>query len=160
PGGRAAPAMSAACSSRCSCRLLQRLFREGVLLEGRGAMLAMLHAGGNIGKRLEAIPEHLPARLLEATVALGEVERVHRVAAARAPEQARRALAHHLPHGAAEALALGLVEHRELVQVDARLLAGEDDRGAVVLAHVGAMQPGALEVVRRQPATERGLDQA
>src|SRR5690606_38250442 len=148
--GRAGPAGSAACSSRRSWQVLQR-----ALLEGSGAVFAMLHAGGDVGKRLEAVPEHLPARLLEAAVALGEVERVHRVAATRAPEQARGPLAHHLPHGAPQALALGFVQDRELVEVDARVLPGEDDRGPVMLAHVGTVQPGALEVVGGQPAPER-----
>jgi hypothetical protein len=97
--------------------------------------------------------------LLQAAVALREIEGVDRIAAARAPEQARVLVAHHLPDRAAEALALRFVQHGELVQVHARILAGEDDRDAVVLADVGAVQARAIEVIRQQLAAEGRFDE-
>src|SRR3546814_8395261 len=78
----------------------------------------------------------------------------------RAPEQARRFLAHHLPHRAAETLALGVIQHRELVQVRHAVHVGEDHRRAVVLADVGTQQRRALEVVAGQATAERRLDRS
>src|SRR5690606_36361957 len=79
---------------------------------------AVRHAAFDLGEAVEAVPEHLPLLLLEAAVGLGVVEDVDLVVVARAPEQPWRLLAHHVPDRAPQALALGVVEDRELVQVD------------------------------------------
>src|SRR5688500_7021170 len=91
------------------------------VLQGCRPRTAMLDAMGDLVETFEAIPEHFPFLLLDAAVAFGVVERIDRIAAARAPEQARILVAHHLPHGATEAFALRVVEHRELVQVGVAL---------------------------------------
>ena len=108
---------------------------------------------------LDAVPEHLPLLLLDAAVGFGVVENVDLVVVARAPVQLRGFLAHHLPYRPPQAFALGLVEHGELVQVHALGRIDQDHRGAVVLAHVGTQQRGALEVVRHQGTAETGFDQ-
>ena len=76
-----------------------------------------------------------------------------------APEQPRRLVAHHLPDRAAEALALRIVKHRELVQIGVAVLIGQHYRRAVIFADIRTHQLGALEVVGREAATERRLDQ-
>src|SRR3546814_3929943 len=86
------------------------------------------------------VPERPPPLLPDTAVGFGVVEDVDRVVVPRAPEQARRFLAHHLPHRAAETLALGVIQHRELVQVRHAVHVGEDHRRAVVLADVGTQQ--------------------
>src|SRR3546814_2475946 len=118
PGVHAGPAGPAAGSSRGSCRFLQ----------GRGPGGAMREAAFDVGQVVEPVPEHFPARLFDAAVAFGEIERVGRIAAARAPEQAGRLRAHHLPDSAHEDFALRIVEDGALVQVDAFVLAGENTR--------------------------------
>ena len=118
----------------------------------RDAALDLLEA-------VESVPEHLPLLLLDAAVGLGVIEDVDLVVVARTPEQLRRLLAHHVPHRAAEALALRVVEHGELVQIHRALALGEDHRGAVVLAHVGPQQRRAFEVVGREFAAEARFDQ-
>ena len=92
----------------------------------------MRDAAFDVGEVAQAIPEHLPRRLLDAAVALGIVEPVDRVLPARPPEQPRIVRAHGLPRGAAEALALRVFGDRELVQVGQALLALRGYRSASV----------------------------
>src|SRR5690606_10039613 len=142
-------------ASRQACRDAASISAD----QGGLAGGAVGHAALDMVEAGDAVPEHFPLLLLDAAVGLGVVEDVDLVVVARAPEQLRRLLAHHVPDRAAEAFALGVVQHRELVQVHAFGGAHQDHRGTVVLAHVGAQQVGALEVVRHQLATEAGLDQ-
>src|SRR5690606_5140148 len=142
-------------ASRQACRNAASMSAD----QGGPAGGAVGHAALYVVEAVDAVPEHLPLLLLDAAVGLGVVEDVDLVVVARAPEQLRRLLAHHVPHRPAQALALGVVQHRELVQVHALGGAHQDHRGAVVLADVGAQQVGALEVVRHQLAAEAGFDQ-
>src|SRR5688572_33307190 len=96
------------------------------VLQGRGPRTAMFDAMGDLVEAFQAIPEHLPLLLLDASVAFGVIERIDRIAAARAPEQARVFVAHDLPHRATEAFALRFVEHGELVEIgETRLIRQE-----------------------------------
>ncbi|KAG1466316.1 hypothetical protein G6F57_013277 [Rhizopus arrhizus] len=128
-------------------------------LQARGALGAVIDIGLDAVDAVGAEPEHLPVILLVAAVGLSVVEVVDRIAVARAPEQLRRFFQHHVPDRAAQAFALRIVQHGELVQVHAFGFIGEDDRSTVVLADVGAQQPGLLEIVRHQGAAEAGFDQ-
>src|SRR5690606_2233157 len=125
----------------------------------RDARRAVGHAAFDLGEAVEAIPEHLPLLLLEATIGFGVVEDVDLVVVTRAPEQPRRLIAHHVPDRAAQALALRVVEYGELVQVGRIAAVGQYHRGTIVFADVGTQQRRALEIVRHQAAPEARLDE-
>src|SRR3546814_1188530 len=110
---------------------------------------AVRHRAFDLLESVEPVPESPQTLLPDTAVGFGEVADVDRVMVPRAPKQARRFLAHHLPHRAAETLALGVIQHRELVQVRHAVHVGEDHRRAVVLADVGTQQRRALEVDRK-----------
>src|SRR5688500_16172405 len=118
--------------------------------QGGGTIARMRDAMPDVGELADSVPEYLPLRQLDAAVALAEVERIDRVAATRAPEQARRLLAHDLPDRAADALTLRLVEHGELVEVGLATLLGQDQGRAIILADIGAQQARAFEVAGQQ----------
>src|SRR3546814_28536 len=74
---------------------------------------AVRHRAFDLLESVEPVPERPPPLLPDTAVGFGVVEDVDRVVVPRAPEQARRFLAHHLPHRAAETLALGVIQPRE-----------------------------------------------
>src|SRR5690606_22558309 len=101
----------ARCATAWSCSYLQR----------RRTGPAVFDAGLDRRPVVLPVPERLPVLLLDAAVGLRVVEVVGRIAMPRTPEQAGRLCAHHVPHRAAEAFTLGVVEHGEFVHVGAAI---------------------------------------
>ena len=120
---RAAAAPAARVAPRSVGAVVQSLMRSLAVVQSfnvGGALAAVLDAALDL-RRSHRARTRTPStsRCLMQPSDSRVVERVDRVAVARAPEQARVLVAHHLPHRAAQALALRLVEHRELVEVGA-----------------------------------------
>src|SRR5690348_14776501 len=117
-------------------------------------------AGDDLEIIAQAVPENPEPLFLETTFGLLVIERVDAVAVAGTPEQLRIFRAHDLPCSAAQTLALRLVQHCELVEVGQAVFHGQDHRRAVILAHVHAVRPRALEVISGQMARcKAGIDQ-
>src|SRR5690606_17371989 len=89
---RAGPPAAAPCSRRKRSRARPCSVHQGGRPGG-----AVGHAALDLGEAAQAVPEYLPLLLLEAAVRFGVVEDVDLVVVARAPEQLRRFLAHHVP---------------------------------------------------------------
>ena len=124
--------------------------RLGLPLQRRRTRAAMLDAALDVGRNSSRPYQntfHLSC--LIAAVGFGVIEHVDRIVRGASARTARILLAHHLPDRAAQAFALRVVGTANLSRYGKPSSSRQDQRGAVVLADVGAV---AAACARNSPA--------